>query len=183
MSLSAFITRTPYAIVPETHPDDDGVWLVIGADMEVRACGDMIPQELEQILGFLDFVTNYTLRKALIDVEGFLTRDGVSANKGMLLDVTKSLQNNVGSGQDTYHRLDRFPSHGPATVARMIGLSDGRVHRLKTFQTFLELRRKAIVCFNLRSKKGISATVLGLIKDKEECGPRWLLFIRLYADN
>ena len=42
----------------------------------------LLPEELEQILRFLNFVTEDSPGKSLVDIERFLTRDQVLANTG-----------------------------------------------------------------------------------------------------
>jgi hypothetical protein len=74
-----------------THPDDDSPWLVVGTNLEIRAFGDMVPKEFEQVFRFLDFVTNNSPGKPLVDVECFLARYWVSANDGVLLDMIESI--------------------------------------------------------------------------------------------
>lgn len=51
-----------------THPDNNSAGLIVGTDLEIRAFGNMVPQELEQILRFLDFVAHDPPCKPLVDV-------------------------------------------------------------------------------------------------------------------
>jgi hypothetical protein len=90
----------------------------------------MVPQELQQILRLLDFVTDDSPGKPLIDVERFLTCDWVLADNRVLLYAIESLRY-FGRGNDADLGLHWLPSHGSSTVARMVSLSNGRVDRAK----------------------------------------------------
>lgn len=65
-------------------PDDEGAGLVGRADLEIRALGNVVVEELEQVLGLLILEADDVAREALVDVESLLAGYGVDTDEGVL---------------------------------------------------------------------------------------------------
>jgi hypothetical protein len=67
-----------------THPNDYSPGLIPGSDLEISTFGHMVEEEVEEVFGFLIFVSNDTTGGTLIHIQSLFTCDGVNANKRML---------------------------------------------------------------------------------------------------
>jgi hypothetical protein len=81
----------------------------------------MVPQELEQVLRFLDFVTDDSPGKPLINIKRFLTRHWVLANDRVLWVAVSIANSNIileeRDGSCKAHlSLDWFPPNGSSLV-------------------------------------------------------------------
>lgn len=73
-----------------THPNDNSSRLVGGSNNEVRAFADMVKQEIEKILGLLILESNNVANEPSVDVECFLTSDGMLTDERVLCATTIS---------------------------------------------------------------------------------------------
>lgn len=72
---------------------------------------------------------------------------------------------------------DRFTPLDTASGSRRVDLFDTRVRSLEAMQTLLEQGTEAVVGLHGIHEKGVT-TGLGLLKDVQEGGARWLLLVR-----
>lgn len=68
----------------KTYPNNDSARPVGRTNLEVGALGDVVEEELKEILGLFGLVPDDTFRETLIHVERLLASRGVHAHKGVL---------------------------------------------------------------------------------------------------
>lgn len=76
-------------------PDDDGVGLPLDTAVQVLAVGQMVVQELEQVVALLLLEADDVPRELRVDVQGLLAGGRVGADEGM--DLLKG-----GKGQSVW---------------------------------------------------------------------------------
>lgn len=161
-------------------PDDQGAGLVGGTDLEVSALGDVVEQELEQVLGFFLFEPNDAAREALIDVEGFLPGHRVDTNERMLQPMCLSYLCIKALSYRTYLGFNRFTTNWSSALPGVLSLVHSGVNSAETLETLLELGGQPFVSFRLRGKEGVTSPVLGLVENPEESSAGRLQLIGLY---
>jgi hypothetical protein len=67
-----------------THPNDYSSGLIPSSDLEISTFGYMVEEEVEEVFGFLIFVSNDTTSETLIHIQSLFTCDGMNTNKWML---------------------------------------------------------------------------------------------------
>lgn len=73
-----------------TYPDDDSSWLITRTNLDISALGEMVKEEVEEVIGFLFLETDNTARKAFVHVKSLLACDWMHANQRMLQHIFTS---------------------------------------------------------------------------------------------
>lgn len=135
--------------------------------------GNVIIEELEQIVALLLFEPNDVPGELRVHVESLLSSRWMSAHDWM--DLYQSYQQLYQHDSSFPHRADWSPSNERAFLLRGCGLLIARMDSLQTEKTLSEGRRQAFKCLHLIGEKSI-ATGFGDVQGIEEgCAGRLIL--------
>ena len=96
----------------------------------------MVEEEVEEVFGFLIFVSNDTTGETLVHIQSLFTRDGMNTNKRMLylFDESKTKKEMLKQSFFFFYKADcanliflEFSANGTISLSRELGLMNARV--------------------------------------------------------